>query len=548
MDKSNFQSSLDALREEYRRNLPTKIGEIEKLWRQLDAAGWSDDACKMWLRQVHSLAGSGTTYGFAQVTDCARALEYFAKEMLPHVPPSDAERRQIEALLVRLQLSATQPAENASSAAPRTENSPTLEPPVSLTPKLWLCELDAGTTGELSEPLQAHGYAVEPIDVARLCNADENLPTAVVVDWDIAQKTIAAPERACILQLHQRAPLLPILFLAGRDDLDARLEAVRCGATAFLVKPVDTTTVLETLETQVGGQSREPYRILIVEDDDALASYYAQVLREAGMLTRVVTNPLDVMGPLIDFRPDLILTDINMPHVSGLELAAILRQQEAYNSIPLVFVSGELNVDKRLEALLLGGDDFLTKPVLPEHLTTTVQSRARRARILRGLAERDSLTGLLNHVRFTEQLGIEVARAKRTRTSLAYAMLDIDRFKTVNDTFGHPTGDRVIKSFARLLQERLRRSDILGRYGGEEFAIILPETEVDAAWRVMEEIRSLFGQIRQQGGGTEFSVTVSGGVATMPPAVDALSLNENADRALYQAKRGGRNQIVTMME
>jgi diguanylate cyclase (GGDEF)-like protein len=262
------------------------------------------------------------------------------------------------------------------------------------------------------------------------------------------------------------------------------------------------------------------------------------------MVTRTVTEPLQVMKPLVDFRPDLILIDIHMPDVTGTEIAAILRQESAYVSIPIVFLSSEKNPDKQQNAMLLGADDFLTKPVEPGHLISSVTSRVQRARTLRNLAERDSLTGLLNHTRFKEQLSIEVARAQRMGTSLAFVMLDIDHFKTINDTYGHPTGDRVLKSFALLFKQRLRKTDVLGRYGGEEFGVIMPDTGEGAAFQVMEELREAFAKIGHSSHGTIFQVTFSGGIATLPPWQDAASLNEAADRALYHAKRGGRNQVV----
>jgi diguanylate cyclase (GGDEF)-like protein len=139
---------------------------------------------------------------------------------------------------------------------------------------------------------------------------------------------------------------------------------------------------------------------------------------------------------------------------------------------------------------------------------------------------------------------MEIARAKRNHSSLAYAMIDIDHFKRVNDTYGHPTGDGVLKSLARLLQQRLRKTDVIGRYGGEEFAVILPEAEPLQAKQCLDEIRTRFSQIRQQSGNEEFAVTFSAGIAAYPTCGEARGLNDSADRALYLAKQNGRNRIV----
>jgi diguanylate cyclase (GGDEF)-like protein len=262
------------------------------------------------------------------------------------------------------------------------------------------------------------------------------------------------------------------------------------------------------------------------------------------MIVWTITDPMSVMAPLAELNPDLLLVDMYMPGCTGLELAAVIRQQQALISIPIVFLSSETDIDKQMAAMERGGDDFLTKPILPGHLISAVSSRVVRLRELRSFMVRDSLTGLLNHTTIKEQLTVEIARAARFEQELAFALLDIDHFKLVNDTYGHPTGDRVLKSISRLLQQRLRKTDVIGRYGGEEFAIILPNTDSLAATQVIEELRAGFAQVRQQGDGVEFRTTFSAGIATYPRYADAAQLNNTADKALYRAKHNGRNRVV----
>ena len=288
----------------------------------------------------------------------------------------------------------------------------------------------------------------------------------------------------------------------------------------------------------------EPYRILIIEDDAGLASYYASTLEQAGMNTVNLLDPLAVMAPLEDFRPDLVLVDLYMPQCSGLELASVIRQQPAYISVPLVFLSTETNLKHHMTALHMGGDDFLTKPIAAEHLVASVTARVQRARNLRTLMVRDSLTGLLNHTTTLEQLNQAVARGHRQNEALSFVMIDIDHFKSVNDTYGHPTGDRVLKNLARLLQQRLRQTDIIGRYGGEEFAVILIGTAEEQARMVMDEVRVQFSAVRQQSDQEEFGVTLSCGIAGLADGDDASAINDAADKALYMAKDTGRNRVV----
>jgi diguanylate cyclase (GGDEF)-like protein len=156
----------------------------------------------------------------------------------------------------------------------------------------------------------------------------------------------------------------------------------------------------------------------------------------------------------------------------------------------------------------------------------------------------DGLTGLLNHTAIKEELAREVVRSNRLNTPLSFAMVDIDFFKKVNDTYGHAAGDRVLKSLARLLKQRLRETDIVGRYGGEEFAVIMNDTEATSAAKVIDEIRNVFSRLLHLSHDEEFFVNFSCGIADLKHFSDVASLSEAADKALYQAKQRGRNKVV----
>ena len=164
--------------------------------------------------------------------------------------------------------------------------------------------------------------------------------------------------------------------------------------------------------------------------------------------------------------------------------------------------------------------------------------------MLRSFMVRDSLTGLLNHTAIKDLLEGEVAGTIRLKKPLSFAMIDIDHFKQVNDSYGHPVGDRVIKSLARLLKQRLRTSDLVGRYGGEEFAVVLVDADRMTAMKVLDTIRNDFSQLRHLAGGIEFSVTFSCGIADVSQFPDATKLSDAADKALYKAKHAGRNRVM----
>jgi diguanylate cyclase (GGDEF)-like protein len=191
-----------------------------------------------------------------------------------------------------------------------------------------------------------------------------------------------------------------------------------------------------------------------------------------------------------------------------------------------------------------GGDDFLTKPINPDHLISSLSNRVLRSRTLRSFMIKDSLTGLLNHSTIKEQLEIELMRAQRDNSSLSFAMVDIDHFKKINDTYGHLAGDSVVKSLSHLLRRRLRKTDIIGRYGGDEFGVIFPNTNGLTAVRIIDEIRQDFIKINHRIKDKQFNVTFSAGIAFHGNFQDAIQLNDAADKSLYDAKHHGRNQVI----
>lgn len=399
----------------------------------------------------------------------------------------------------------------------------------------------------LAEQIGYYGYGLK--NFGRLEDlleaAWQKNPTALLIHIAFLLK---GPANLALIQEVQRAagPVAPLLFMTEAENFEERLEAVRAGGKAYFTKPVDVGALIEVLDEHTFQEAlaNEPYRVLIVDDSPLQATFASAHLRKIGAETQILNDPSKILQTLNDFSPDLIILDMYMPDANGIEVAGVIRQIEAFVSIPIVFLSSETDRDVQLEAMSLGGDDFLTKPIKPEHLISAVLSRAERYRRLRSLMIRDSLTRLYNNSAMQERLNQETLRSSRQGCCFSYAILDIDHFKTVNDTYGHAAGDRVLKNLANLLRQRLRRSDVIGRIGGEEFAVIFPDTPPAAAGKVMSELRSRFAAIQHRTGSRAFTATFSCGVASYPEFGAAADISSAADRALYEAKHRGRNQIV----
>ena len=397
---------------------------------------------------------------------------------------------------------------------------------------------------ELSKQLGFYGYNVKVLPGLQEVEAALEAGGSQLIFVHTHQFEKEARLEQQIARLKKKYPKeLYVVFISDEDTFELRLKSVRSGGDAFYVLPLDIGQLMDKLELLVNREKENPYHVLIVDDDQEQVAYYALLLQQAGMITSVASDPMKVLSVLVESKPDLILMDIYMPGCSGTELTRLLRQHDAFITIPIVFLTFESSKERQLSAIRQGGDDFLTKPIKAENLISVVKLRAERNRNLRYFMERDSLTGLLNHSNLKEQLHREVMRCQRTALPLSFAMIDADHFKRVNDTYGHLTGDRVLKSLSRILQDRLRRTDILGRYGGEEFGIILLNTDGKQAVEIMDEIRENFSRVLHHAEHKEFSVTFSCGVASFPDIRNASKLSSAADEALYAAKAQGRNRV-----
>ncbi len=334
---------------------------------------------------------------------------------------------------------------------------------------------------------------------------------------------------------------MPKILITSDRSFAKRRDAARSGVDAIIAKPVDLDELLDWLEQFESREHGAPLSVLLIDDNILLATLYAEALEAAGMIVNIIVDPADAIRALNTAVPDLILMDVRMPGVDGIELARMIRQSRQFQVVPIIFISGDGSEAPQLQARG-SGDDFIDKTISLSKLVAVVGLRASRGRALRQMIERDSLTGLLNHARFKENGAAELERCRRVGVPASVVMIDIDRFKTINDTFGHPAGDRVIRTLARALIGRLRSTDIVGRYGGEEFAVLLVGSAPPQAKAVIDEVRSSFKAILFDETARRFSASFSAGIAGNDQAGLPM-LIRRADDALYQAKLAGRDRV-----
>jgi diguanylate cyclase (GGDEF)-like protein len=267
-------------------------------------------------------------------------------------------------------------------------------------------------------------------------------------------------------------------------------------------------------------------------------------LRGAGFLTASCCDPSDAYEAILRESPDLIILDVLLGEVDGFDVCRRVRANPALQLVPIVFVTRRGDVEERVRGLQVGGNDYLAKPFDPPELVARVRSHLSRLSALREMAIRDGLTRCYNHKYFKMRLEQELVRAHRYGSALSLGLLDVDHFKKINDTHGHPAGDEVLAHLASLLTASVRSSDIVARYGGEEFAFVLVEAGAEEAAIVAERMRArVEAHEFDLPGGGRLRATASIGIAAAQANEGASGLVQRADAALYEAKAQGRNRL-----
>ena len=296
-------------------------------------------------------------------------------------------------------------------------------------------------------------------------------------------------------------------------------------------------------------------RLLVVDDDPDAQELIKRALVANSYEVVTAGCAEEALQLIRDFKPDLILLDIVMPRISGLKLLKEIRCDSRWENIPVILVSSLADTPSVVSGLNEGASDYVSKPISIPVLLARVRTHLKVGNLIRELerqrellvrlATYDGLTSVLNRRSFGEVLDTEISRSRRHDHNLSLLLLDIDHFKRVNDTHGHLVGDAVLVEFCQRLSNCIRASDVLGRYGGEEFCILLPETHQPAAIALAERCREGIAREEFSAGGVLIPITTSVGVvsAAVNSEMTADSLIGFADRALYKAKENGRNQI-----
>ena len=375
---------------------------------------------------------------------------------------------------------------------------------------------------------------------------------------------------------------IPVVMITALDQVSDRIRGLEAGADDFLTKPVNDLQLMtrvrslvrlkmltdelrlrasttrnigieELLSRKEPSEEATP-RVLLIDERPASGKRIAKMLRETAALD-VATDPHAGFFQAAEEPYECVIVSTGFADFDPLRLCSQLRSLDRTRFLPIILVAEEGEDDRIIRGLELGINDYLIRPIDQQELTARLRTQVKRKRYndhLRAsvtqtieMAVTDGLTGLHNRRYLDSHLQTLFDRAVARRRPLSLMITDLDRFKSVNDTFGHDGGDEVLREFARRLRKNVRGIDLACRFGGEEFVVVMPDTEAAIAQKVAERVRAEIAELPFAIADKSAAVTVSVGVSSLKRGLDTVAeLMKRADLALYEAKTGGRNRVV----
>ena len=373
-------------------------------------------------------------------------------------------------------------------------------------------------------------------------------PEALLLD--LAGKAIADKELTLLGELSACTPPVPVMIFQARDNLVERVKISRLGGRGFFPKTMSPERVLEAITQILQRVSRTETKILAVDDDSLILKALHHMLEPWGIKVFTLEEPLQFWTTLEAVTPDLLILDLEMPHISGLELCQVVRSDRRWAELPILFLTVHQDAATMQQVFTVGADDYVSKPIVLPELLARIFNRLERSQLLRTRVETDALTGINNRYRFTQELTKLLQLAKRCSQTLCFALLDIDSLQQINDRYGHSVGDLVLSRLGKLLQKNFPSEDLVGRWGGAEFVVgMYGMTYDEGVSRLSELLETLHQEPLSLNNDLRLTVTFSAGVVQYPQNGDRVQeLYQAAKALLVKAKARGGDRIISTKE
>jgi len=467
-------------RDAFVQQLSKRIAAIEEIWSKLENGAWDIAQLESLYGRIQEIAESSKKYSLFQLNESVFSLEVYLSSFIgSDIIPGPSQVSAISGLVRALKTAANVTRSNEQELQSVADEA-----------GIFVLGDDSGTTGEIVEALRGQGCEVQMFDdtEALMLRLQARPPKVIVADTSMLPSMGPLSDELVRLRSHLSVHV-PLIFISRSTSLQLRVDAIRAGGDGYLVAPLDVESVSAQIREMAAPETQSRYRVLIVEDDPTQADFAASILRKADIEVLLVTEPVKVIDNLRNFHPDLILMDIYMPEVNGIELTTIIRDHQEFVAIPIVFLSGEQNADKQLDALSVGGDDFVAKPIRPKHLLSVVQTRIRRSRqILSATGQppkHDRVTGLFSRQHFLDRVSGVIDEQNRSAPA-AVLLLQPDNLQELLADIGVGGIDHLMSEMGDLIAERLEDRDVAARLDDHSFGI-LARRESEQALSVLAE-------------------------------------------------------------
>ncbi|HLO48397.1 MAG TPA: response regulator [Kamptonema sp.] len=559
----------------FKGSISDRVTILEQANTALTIGELSDELRQQATREAHKLAGSLGTFGLAEGSRLAREME----SLLQNTPRQD-QAPQLSQLVTTLRYELetkkwgegergggrdlkTRRLADSQTGFDLTAPSPSL--PVSSSHLLLIVDED----GPLTEALvaEAHRQGLQTQIATNLSKARDVFcqqtkgndnsfyPDVVLLDLNLNEGERLGENRnklgnsyQLLAELANQTPPVSVLVFARQGNFSDRVKVARLGGKAFLQKPVLPAQAIEVVLDVLRRSRIAEAKVMVVDDDPQMLTTLRVLLEPWGIKTFTISDPRQFWETLEIVAPDLLVLDIEMPYLTGIELCLTVRNDPCWSGLPVMFLTVHTDAEAVHKVFAAGADDYVSKPVVGPELVNRIVNRLERSQLLRSRAETDALTGVANRRRSTQDLSQFLHLADRHSQPLCFALLDLDRFKQVNDEYGHASGDGVLRRLGEILLRTFHAQDVVARWGGEEFVVgMYGMTKGDAIERLGDVLANWRAQEFADSQGRKFRVTFSAGIAEYPSdGIDLQTLYRAADGALYQAKAAGRDRVVAV--
>ncbi|MCU7916990.1 MAG: response regulator [Candidatus Thiodiazotropha sp. (ex Epidulcina cf. delphinae)] len=527
--------------------LPELLFKIQGNWPVLPSGIWNSSGIRTVLRYLQELSRKSEQAGLVNIHELTRSIDESINDVHEENAQPDAEEiEKLNNLLSEL-IEAVDASQSPKSALPDEVTSYDV---------IYLHRADVGDD-QIIAAIEKNGWQVQCLTDSEALRVALYNQKAKVVLID----TEFLPNMSMVIQALEELRIQKIkrpelIFLSDQCDIEVRLEVIRTGAIQCLSKPININDLMLSIKQIIAPKVRPRYRVLIVEDDESQAIFASNLLRKGEFETLAITDPLNVMDAVQGFQPDLILMDLYMPGANGIELTQVIRERKESLTIPIVFLSGEDDLEKKLLALYSGADDFLTKPVRPQHLLATVKTRINRSKVMLSAGSDglvDASTGLHNRRRLLQQLDLNCSNNQRKAAICGLFSICLNDQASDLDDWHHKGESNLIKRVADVAESLIGKRDFIARTGKQSLAILIQRPSGKAIEQFGAELyehisdqltlgSTEFGKIRQGIGLVLINAASTG-------AYDHLSHAEtSAMQASQQAIKGYiryREQTVT---